>query len=186
MVRLSTSAISRSILTRVANNDPAAVRECIEAYGPIVWTLARRFSPCALDAEDATQEIFSQLWRCADRFDTKKDSEQGFVTGIARRHLIDRVRHRVLEPATCLCSEARGDVVNDADDENSPQKAIDAQIAIHELDRLRPEIRQVMELVIVEGVTQSEIAVAFKMPLDTVKLLMRRGFLALRDAMIAE
>ena len=40
-----------------------------------------------------------------------------------------------------------------------------------------------MELAIVEGLTQSEITVALKMPLDKVKSFMRRGFLAVREAM---
>src|SRR5678816_3425476 len=83
-----------SLLGRVAAGVPGAVDECIARYGGLVWTLARRFSSNSADAEDATQEIFLDLWRSAARFDPIAASETTFVALIARRRLIDRRRRR--------------------------------------------------------------------------------------------
>ena len=56
--------MSPSVLQRIASGDSAAVRECIEQYGALVWSLARRLSRSPSDAEDATQEIFGYLAQC--------------------------------------------------------------------------------------------------------------------------
>ena len=36
--------MSPSVLQRIASGDSAAVRECIDQYGPLVWSIARRLS----------------------------------------------------------------------------------------------------------------------------------------------
>ena len=80
------------ILTRVARGDSAAVRECIDRYGGLVWSLARRFFANTADAEDATQDVFIHLWKSAGAYDPAIASEAVFVTTIARRRLIDGLR----------------------------------------------------------------------------------------------
>ncbi len=90
--------MSPSVLQRIASGDPAAVRECIDQYGPLVWSLARRLSRTASDAEDATQEIFLDIWRSAGRFDASQGSDKVFIAMIARRRLIDRLRKKSAEP----------------------------------------------------------------------------------------
>lgn len=90
MPELDGGANVASTWRRVAA-DPASFHECVEKYGGLVWSLARRFSNHA-DAEDAVQEIFLDLWQKAERWDREKSSEVTFVTMLARRKLIDRFR----------------------------------------------------------------------------------------------
>ena len=90
--------MSPSVLQRIASGDSDAVRECIEQYGALVWSLARRLSRTASDAEDATQEIFLDIWRSASRFDATQGSDKVFIAMIARRRLIDRLRKTTAEP----------------------------------------------------------------------------------------
>ena len=81
-----------TLLQRIAKGDASAVQECMETYGNLVWSLARRYSESAADAEDATQEIFLDIWKSAGRFDPERGKETTFIATIARRRLIDRVR----------------------------------------------------------------------------------------------
>ena len=90
--------MSSSVLQPIASGDPAAVRECLDQYGALVWSLARRLSRTAADAEDATQEIFLDIWRSAGRFDASQGSDRVFIAIIARRRLIDRLRKTTAEP----------------------------------------------------------------------------------------
>ncbi len=90
--------MSPSMLQRIASGDAAAVRECIDQYGPLVWSIARRLSRTPSDAEDATQEIFLDIWRSAGRFDASQGSDKVFLAMIARRRLIDRLRKTSAEP----------------------------------------------------------------------------------------
>ena len=81
-----------SILKRIAIGDKAAVQQCLKQYGGLVWSLSRRMTTTAEDAEDATQDIFLDLWKHASKFDPAKSSEATFIAMIARRRLIDRMR----------------------------------------------------------------------------------------------
>ena len=53
--------LQEPLLTRIANGDTGAVDECIDRYGGLVWSMARRLSSSVADAEDAVQEIFIDL-----------------------------------------------------------------------------------------------------------------------------
>src|SRR4051794_24108813 len=93
------------LLSRVASGDRAAIRETIQQYGGLVWSLARRGSVSQEDAEDAVQEIFTDVWRSAARFDVRSGTEATFIATIARRRLIDRRRSRHRRPETDPLSE---------------------------------------------------------------------------------
>ncbi len=78
------------ILQRVANTDQAAVKSCVDAYGNLVWALAKKYTNSLEDAETATHEIFLDIWRYAGRCDSSKIEERTFIVLIARRRLIKR------------------------------------------------------------------------------------------------
>ncbi len=169
-----------SMLQRIASGDSTAVRECIEQYGALVWSLARRLSRSPSDAEDATQEIFLDVWRSAARFDASQGSDKVFIATIARRRLIDRLRKSSAEPPMDPVEAL--DSVEWASPGNS-ETAVDADQAARALRELRPEQRQVLELGLLHGLSQSEIATRLKMPIGTVKSFMRRGLIKVREQM---
>jgi RNA polymerase sigma-70 factor (ECF subfamily) len=176
--------MNSTVLQRMASGDVAAVRECMDRYGALVWSLARRLSRTAADAEDAAQEIFLDIWRSAARYDASRGSDKVFVATIARRRLIDRLRKKggepPMEPPEALESIAWSDPATE------PATAIDASHAARALQELRPEQRQVLELGLMHGLSQSEIASRLSMPLGTVKSLMRRGLMRVREYMNIE
>jgi DNA-directed RNA polymerase specialized sigma24 family protein len=59
---MSESVPISSIFARIADGDESAVKECMDTYGGLVWSLARRFTDSVADAEDASQEIFLEIW----------------------------------------------------------------------------------------------------------------------------
>jgi RNA polymerase sigma-70 factor (ECF subfamily) len=174
-----------SLLKRIAGGDSAAVRECIDQYGGLVWSLARRLSRTPADAEDATQEIFLALWRNAGRFDESKGSEKLFVALLARRRLFDRLRKTRSEPPMDSSTEIL-ESVEWPDPGARSEASIEAEQAKRALQQLRPEHRQVLELGLLHGLTQSEIAARLNMPLGTVKSFMRRGIARVREVMNIE
>jgi len=171
--------MNASVLTRMAGGDQAAVRECMYQYGALVWSLARRWSRTAADAEDATQEIFLDIWRSAGRFDASQGSDKVFVAMIARRRLIDRLRKTSAEPQ--MASDEVLETVAWAEPGNHSETSIDAAHAARAVAELRPEQRQVLELGLLHGLSQSEIAERLAMPLGTVKSFMRRGLIKVRE-----
>jgi RNA polymerase sigma factor (sigma-70 family) len=170
----------KTILQRIASGDQKAVKECMDVYGGLVWSLARRMSDSAGDAEDATQEIFLEIWKSAGRYDPSAGSEAVFLTTIARRRLIDRLRARNRRPAHEEFNEdttAGPDTVSPA----GGPIAAEAAIAARALEKLNPAQRDILLMGIVEGMTHSEIATATGKPLGTVKTQMRRGLIKVRE-----
>lgn len=158
------------ILPAVARGDSGAVRRCIDAYGGLVWSLARRHCAASNEAEDVVQEIFVALWKHADRFDPQVASERTFVAMIARRRLVDAHRKTSRGPAGVPLEEARLEARA-----SDPSHSADARRILASMDTLREEQRCILLLAIGEGLSHSEIAERLDMPLGTVKSHARRG-----------
>ncbi len=172
-----------SLLPRVAAGDGEAMELCVERYGPLIWSAAKRFLGTSHEAEDAVQEIFINLWRDAHRFDQSLGSETTFIMVIARRRLIDWRRRLGRQPQLAEldsiedAAEAK-ETVQESDDE--------AELAVRLLRSLPSEQQRVIELSLRDGHTHQEISSRLAMPLGTVKTLLRRGVLRLRQALSGE
>ena len=167
------------LLPRVAAGDRTAVRECIERYGGLVWSLARRARLTQEEAEDVVQEIFLDVWRSAARFDATVASEPTFVAMIARRRLVDQRRQRQRQPET----EPLVDSQRAASSLPAPELGAEAAQAARALEQLRPEQRQVLILTTCQGLSHEEVAQTTGMPLGTVKAHARRGLLRVREVL---
>ena len=171
--------MAQAILQRIASGDKTAVQDCLNAYGGLVWSLARRMSPNTDDAEDAVQEIFIDIWKNAERFDESQSSETTFVAMIARRRLIDRLRYANRRISTDSIEDMVGEPSNGA--EADLHISLEAKEAARALETLRPEQQQVLQLSIIQGLSHQEISDATGMPLGTVKTHARRGLLQVRE-----
>ena len=169
-----------SLLQRVAARDADAFGACVDRFGPLVWSLARRMDPKS--AEDAVQEIFLDLWKSAGVYDSSLASESTFVAMIARRRLIDRRRREVRVPVAVDVADYSEDLATKDDRlENQSQLADDASAAKAALAELRPEQRSVLEMLLLEGRTYNETADALELPIGTVKTHARRGLMRVRE-----
>jgi RNA polymerase sigma-70 factor (ECF subfamily) len=151
----------------------------MDQFSGLVWSLARRYSESAADAEDSTQEIFLEIWKSAGRFNAEMGSEAVFIATIARRRLIDRLRSRKRRPQTEEFNEAD---FPDLEAMNPVPVAMTSEVdaAKSALESLPADQREVLLLGIVEGMTHSEIATHTGRPLGTVKTQMRRGMQKVR------
>lgn len=161
------------------------MREFLSRYGGLVWSLARRMD--AEDAEDAAQEVFVELWRCAERFDPEVASESTFVAMIARRRLIDRARKKTRRPKESAFVEdlPTGEPGGRGGVGSKSELGEEAQLARSVMETLSAEQQRVLRLTIIQGLTQEEAAVATGLPLGTVKTYARRGLIKIREAIAA-
>ncbi len=169
------------ILPRIANGEPNAFEDFINAYGNLVWSIAKKFARNAEDAEDAVQEVFMEIWQNAERFDETKASEVTFISLIARRRLIDRVRKIYRQPNFQSIEDTFETQPNVFEHEILTN--IEAKKAVQAMQKVRPEQRELMMLTIFEGMSHGEIAEKTKLPLGTVKTHIRRGFDSVRKIM---
>ena len=170
-----------AILQRIAAGDQSAVSDCLNAYGNLVWSLARRYLHNQADAEDAVQDIFIEIWRSAGRYDPQVAREATFISVITRRQLIDRIRHKQRQP--------RIDSIDEEFETRHPAVAPthdnDAEVALvlQVMQGLEPQHREILSMSLYEGYSHSEIAKILDMPLGTVKTRVRRGLIYVRDKM---
>lgn len=184
---LAKADLSNSILERIAAGEHSAVGECLDQYGRLVWSLARRLSPTTEDAEDAVQEAFVSIWQNAARFNPEKSTEITFIAMIARRRLIDRMRRggRPIEYEV-----GSGDLLaNECVDESATAGSRAAELAdeAHKADgclrKLSEEQQRVIDLSIHRGLSHGKISEVIGMPLGTVKSNVRRALLSLKECM---
>jgi RNA polymerase sigma-70 factor (ECF subfamily) len=176
--------MSPSILLELASGSPGAMQRCMDRFGGLVWSLARRQTSSGADADDAVQEIFIDVWKSAARFDPSIASESTFVATIARRRLIDRGRRRQRRIDAAIIPEAvqpEAEPTPDLSERNEQ-----AGRATAALEQLRPEQQRILQLSIYHGRSHEEISRSTGLPLGTVKTHARRGLIRLREILEAE
>lgn len=174
--RLSTDRPRSNLLQRVGRGDLAAVQTCMNRFGSLVWSMCLRFSRNREDAEDAAQEIFTELWRNAERYDPDKSSEEAFVAMIAWRRLVDRLRAAKRQPMTeSLGPEAEARASPPPDEGFADSAALERALL-----QLRPEQREVLLFATCQGLSQQQIATRMGLAVGTVKTHARRGLMKLR------
>ncbi len=170
------------LLPRIAAGDQDSVADCLDRYGGLVWSLARRFSPSQEAAEDAVQEIFLSLWKSASRYDSKLSAETTFVSMVARRKLIDLSRRKkwTRESSDLPLEEVSSNFrpVSELFEVNE-----EAEKAHKLLEQLPPDQQRVIKLSVYNGLSHSKIAEETGLSLGTVKTHIRRGLIRLRETL---
>jgi len=168
-----------SVLERIASGDAGAVREALDLYGDLVWSLARRFTGTEADAEEAVQEIFILLWRKSSHFDPSRGREATFVSVLARRLLIDRWRRGARD--LMLTPEPEGASATGPEDGVERDELTLA--ALRAFSELEEDVQTVLRLSVEHGCSHGAIADITGMPLGSVKTRVRTGLRRIREAM---
>ncbi len=162
------------------------MRRALEAYGPLVWSIARTYCRSQPDAEDAVQEAFVKIWRAAGKYDPRIASEAAFVATVARNAVIDFRRRRPKEATTDFSQDLAGTGRLSEPDRTIDLGSafpVDAQRAASAMNMLSPEQQEAIRLTVQRGLTQQEAAAALSIPLGTVKTRVRSALLALNSVL---
>lgn len=180
-----------SVVARMATGDERALAELYDRHGALVFSLAHSILGDAADAEEATADVFLQVWRAAATFDASRASVAAWLSMVARSRALDRVRarkrrERTLQTATFLAPQ--GDMVHGtapaAADRTAEAGEVGARVRAV-LRELPESQRRCLELAFFEGLTHSEIAHALGEPLGTVKTRIRTAMDKLRVSLRA-
>ena len=164
------------LLLRVAERDVGAFRALYERHaGWLALRLARRCNDGELVA-DAVQDTFVAVWQKPRSFRGDGDVA-AWLWGIAIRRLVSRLRRRSDVEAVF----GRSETVPAAEDEvllSVEYGDLGAALA-----RLSPEMRAVVQAVVLDGLTAREAAQVLDVPVSNVKTRLYRAKAQLRAAL---
>lgn len=167
-----------ALIQRIAAREAAAVAELYDRHSRLLFGVILRILKDRADAEDLLQEVFIIVWTRAATYEPALGSPAGWLVGIARNRAIDRLRADIVRLRAVDTADPPGEVT-------SPEAAAalsERQCAVARgLAALPAEQRDLIEQAYFLGLTQSELAERFGLPLGTVKTRIRAGMLTLRQ-----
>lgn len=170
-----------ALLAAVAGRDEAAFAAFYDATSSRAYALILRITQSAALAEEVMADVYLQVWQQAQRFDAARGSAQAWLCMLCRSRALDCLRRR--EPAeTHADPDGLRDETVGAADPLDLLVALDRTTAIHAAVAQLGEVeRQLLALAFFRGLTHQEIAAQTGMPLGTVKSVLRKTLLTLRD-----
>lgn len=180
--RVAVEADERLLQTwmqQIVDRDEQALARLYDATSARVYGLVLRITRRAALAEEVVEDTFWQAWRQAPRFDAARGRPLTWLLAIARSRAIDALRreqrflHDELPEDDALATEAGEQALG--------ATAHDRQRVHAALVLLPARDRQLVSLAFLRGLTHEEIAAQQALPLGTVKSLIRRALLQLRQ-----
>lgn len=166
----------RALLRRVGHADTGAFAELYDASSARIYGLVRSVLRDRGDSEQATMEIYLEIWRTAGSYDSDRGSPSAWMTAVAHRRVVELLR---LRPGA-VWEQERDDPHADAE-----TRAADDALA-RCLDALPPTQRDPIRLAYYGGMTYGEVAERLALGPSKVKSRMRDGVLRLKERLGAE
>lgn len=182
--RASGDVSDEALLVRTGQGDRDAFATLYDRFDRRVYGLVRKIVRDPTLARDTTQEVMTELWRTAPRFDPGRGNAVSWVLTLAHRRAVDTVRREQSARDRVDAvgrREAAGrpfddvsETVTMADEHREVRRALDALTELQ---------RQAIEMAYFQAMTYREVARRLDVPLGTIKTRIRDGMIRLRDTM---
>ena len=170
-----------ALLCSVATGDQTAFEAVCARAGATVFGVVRSVVRDPSHAEEVSQEVLLEVWRCAPRFQPGRGSAMAWVTTIAHRRAVDRVRseRRSAERQQRAASHqvAYDEVAERVEARLDQERVRDCLGSLTKLQR------ESVTMAYYGGYTFREIAGRLGVAEGTVKTRMRDGLIRLRDCL---
>lgn len=174
-----------ALMHSIAARDENALTAIYDRYSGIVFALCLRALPRE-SAEEVVVDVFWELWDRAERYDPSRGSPIGYLMGMTRSRILDKLR------ATKASKRQTGQPVPHEQLADAPAKPSPDSFVLAEerervsaaLSQLPPDQRKLVEMAFYEAMSHSEIAERVGEPLGTVKSRIRQGLIRLRGLLI--
>ncbi len=173
----------QELIHRSALGEKDALEELYTRYSTSVYSLARFMLRNEALAEEATQDIFLNIWLKAASFNPDRGKARSWLMSVAHHKVVDIIRSRRRS-----ITMAHPTDYETLDLLPSSQRPTDEEAVLNlERERIKlalttlPEAqREVIVLAYYQGLSQSEIAQKLEQPLGTVKTRVRLAMQKLR------
>ena len=163
----------------VADGDQSALRRVYAATAVKLFGVILRILGRSDLAEDVLQDVYVRVWQRAGEFDPAAASPLAWLVTIARNRALDETRRTTTRSADdCPDPLQANGRDTGRGEENKEQLRLLAC-----LDRLGPEMKEVVVLAYHYGMTRDEIARRTNRPVATVQAWLRQGLAQIKDSL---
>ncbi|KCZ92337.1 sigma-70 family RNA polymerase sigma factor [Hyphomonas johnsonii] len=162
--------------------------QCRDAFGDLFAFYAPRLKGYMMrlgasdsEAEELAQEVMVTVWRKAGMYDRKKASVSTWIFRVARNRRIDaqrRTTRPALEPDEPMLRPPEAEQPDMVVSRGQMEERVRAELA-----NLPEAQLKLLQAAFYDGLSHSEIAAAFDLPLGTVKSRIRLAFERLRGGL---
>ena len=163
------------VLLNEQNND--AFNYLYDHYSGALFTIINQIVPDKDTAGDVLQEVFVNIWRKINTYDSSKGRLFTWMLNIARNAAIDKVRSRGYR------DNQRNQTIVETENSglNISSNPTVSDVGLKKLlTTLNEESRKLIDLSYFQGFTHEEIAKLMGIPLGTVKTRIRTAIIQLR------
>lgn len=171
-------------LARTSSGDRSALREVYDLTAGKLFGICLRICRDRDAAEDILQDVYLKIWNRAGRFDATRASPITWLAAIARNTSIDWVRANGDKDDQRSGFEWHVERTSlEAGTFETIEAAQDRMRLERCLDQLGPQQGGAIRAAFLDGFTHSELAKRLSVPLGTMKSMVRRGLLHLRECL---
>ena len=175
-------------IAAVSAGDERALEEIYDRYAQRVYSLAVSVLKDEALAEDAVQEVFTNIWLKAQSYRPEMAAPSTWIMSVAHHKVVDMYRSRKRAADHTVYPEL--DALHRIPDvkmsvEREVERGFDASLVREALLTLPEEQSKPLYLSAWHGYSQSEISQMLGIPLGTVKTRMRLGMQKLKTALEA-
>ncbi|WP_326951315.1 sigma-70 family RNA polymerase sigma factor [Amycolatopsis sp. NBC_01307] len=169
------------LLERVACGDRSAFDRLYREFFGLVFHIVYSVVQDHAQSEEVTQETFLELWATAARFDVAQGTGARWVTMIARRRAVDRVRaaQAARERDNLVARQAL--IPTEPDPSEQALTGAEVRRLRDALAKLPKEQQILLTRAYIDGMSYREIAAALGIPVNTVKSRVRLAAAKLRE-----
>jgi RNA polymerase sigma-70 factor, ECF subfamily len=173
----------RQLIQRTALGEKEALEELYTRYSAGVYSLARFMLRQEALAEEATQDIFLNIWLKASSYEPDRGEPRAWIMSVAHHKIVDIIRSRrrnitITDPKEYETLDLLPSTQIATDEE--AELNLEKEYIRKALSALPPAQREVIILAYYGGYSQSEIAQKLDHPLGTVKTRVRLAMQKLR------
>lgn len=171
------------LLLRVARQDRAAFSLFYEQTSKRVYGLARRVLIDPNLSEDATQEVYLQVWNTAERFNPAMGSPMAWLMTLAHRRAVDKVRSEQSATDREARYGAASQTIDHDDVVDTVTQRLEAESVVRCLDTLTETQQESVRMAYYGGLTYREVAEKLGVAVPTIKSRIRDGLLRLKTCL---
>lgn len=186
----------RRLMAELVQRQPSALEKLYRRYKAVLKSVVMQVVHDEADADDVLQDVFIQVWDRAKTYSSDKGKLISWLSTLARRRAIDRVRQhcayrRATDRYEVACNHPDKAMSEIHTVEHSAQQDDLKELIERHIQALPVSQQEAINLTFFEGKSQREISSQTGIPLGTVKTRIELGikklshsFAGIRDKII--